>query len=115
MKTWKGADPAANEVARQECADASIVAVGVTWRNGKSWRCKRCGGVVIEVGGERGVRKKLRCNNVVVDGSVDNAEHDVVDELDSASRSVNKEFGPIGVVDAEALGIPKYHHDRWNT
>jgi hypothetical protein len=52
------------------------------------------------------VRKKLRCNNVVVDGSVDNAEHDVVDELDRVSRSVNKGFGTIGVVDAEALGIP---------
>ena len=51
--------------------------------------------------------KKLRSNNVAVEGGdVDNAEHDVVDELDSVSRRVNKEFGPIGVVDAEALGIP---------
>ena len=38
--TWKGADPVANEVARQERADACIVVVGMTWRNGKSWRCK---------------------------------------------------------------------------
>ena len=55
VKTWKGADPVVNESSRQECADASIVVVGVTWRNVKSWRCKRCDGVAVEVGGERGV------------------------------------------------------------
>ena len=52
------------------------------------------------------MRKKLRCNNVVVDGSVDNAEHDVVDKPGSVFRSINKECGPTGVVDVEALGIP---------
>ena len=38
--TWKGTDPVVNEVARQECADASVVVVGRTWRTGKSWGCK---------------------------------------------------------------------------
>ena len=53
------------------------------------------------------MRTKLRRNNVAVEGGgVDNAEHDVVDELDSVSRSLNKEFGTVGVADAGALGVP---------
>ena len=47
-----------------------------------------------------------KCNNVAVDGSIDNAGSDVVDELGSVPRSVKKGFGPIGAVDAEALGMP---------